>query len=241
MKILREEDPAGTLLRKSRYIKQRVYTCHGSNHTWHADSNNKLKPYGFPLHGCIDGFLRKGLWLKLTRSNNTPAVPASYFLKIVSKLNLVPDILRIDYENENCFLAGIQCKLANNTDAHRYGSTIHNQRIENCWSHFKWISLSWAIDFFKDLVATGSLILGNIVQMECLWFVFSPLIQCKLDRLMEEWSAQKSRNSNHSLVPGSPDELYLFPESLGYEQCRKNVPMAEINELANESNVHLDF
>ena len=195
MKILREEDPAGTLLRKSRYIKQRVYTCHGSNHTWHADSNNKFKPYGFPLHGCIDGFLRKVLWLKLTRSNNTPAVPASYFLKIVSKLNLVPDILRIDYENENCFLAGIQCKLANNTDAHRYGSTIHNQRIENCWSHFKWISLSWAIDFFKDLVATGSLILGNIVQMECLWFVFSPLIQCELDRLTEEWSTHKMRRT----------------------------------------------
>ena len=155
IKILREGDPAGTLIRKSRYIKQRVYTSHGSNHTWHADSNNKLKLYGFSLHGCVDGFSRKVLWLKLTRSNNIPIVPASYFLKIDSKWNLVPDILRTDCENENCFLAGIQCKLANNTDAHRY---YHNQRIEHGWSHFKWISLSWTIDFFKDLVATGSLI-----------------------------------------------------------------------------------
>ena len=112
MEILREEDPAGTLLRKSKYIKQRVYICHGSNHTWHADGNNKLKPYGFPLHGCVDGFSRKVLWLKLTRSNNIPVVPASYFLKVVSKWNLVPDILRTDYENENCFLAGIQCKVS---------------------------------------------------------------------------------------------------------------------------------
>ena len=33
MKILREEDPAGMLFRKSRFIKQRVYTCDGSNNT----------------------------------------------------------------------------------------------------------------------------------------------------------------------------------------------------------------
>ena len=61
MKILREEDPAGTLLRKSRFIKQRVYTCEGPNNTWHAEANDKLKPYGFPIDGCVDGFSRKVL------------------------------------------------------------------------------------------------------------------------------------------------------------------------------------
>ena len=43
--------------------------------------------------------------------------------------------------------------------------------------------------FFKDLVATGSLSLGNNIQIECLWFVFSPLVECELDRLTEEWNA----------------------------------------------------
>ena len=141
----------------------------------------KLKPRGFPIHGCVDGFSRKVLWLKVTRSNNNPVVPARCFLETVSKWNLVPEILRTDCENENCLMAGIQCKLAKNTYAHRYGSSISNQRIENFWCHFKRICLSWAIDLFKDLAATGSLILANVVQMECLWFVFSPLIQCKLD------------------------------------------------------------
>ena len=123
----------------------------------------------------------------------------------------------------------------------RYGPYISNQRIENFWSHFKRIYLPWAIDFFKDLVATGSLILGNILLVECLWFVFSALIQWEPDRLTKEWNAHKIRKSNHSLVSGIPDELYFFPESLGYEQCGKNVAMAEVNEVANESNVHLDF
>ena len=63
MKILREEDPAETLLRKSRYIKRRVYTCDRPNNTWHADGNDILKQYGFPIHGCVDS--RKVLWLKI--------------------------------------------------------------------------------------------------------------------------------------------------------------------------------
>ena len=61
MKILREEDPAGMLLRKSRYIKRRVYTCDGPNNIWHADGNFKLRPDGLPIHGCVDGFSRKVL------------------------------------------------------------------------------------------------------------------------------------------------------------------------------------
>ena len=77
--------------------------------------------------------------------------------------------------------------------------------------------------------------------MECLQFVFSSLIEYKLDRLTEEWNAHKIRKSNHSFVSGSLDELYFFPKSLGYEQCGKSVAIAEINEVVNESNVHLDF
>ena len=167
-------------------------------------------------------------------------VPESYFVETVLKWDLVPDILKTDCGNENCLLAGIQFKLANNTDAHRYASSISNQRTEHFWSHFKRIYLSWAIDFFKDLADTGSLIIGNFVQMEWLWFVFSPLIQCKLDRLTKEWNAHKIRKCN-SVAAGIPDELYFFPESLGYEQCRKNVAVAEVNEVVNESNAHLDF
>ena len=119
----------------------------------------------------------------------------------------------------------------------RYGSSISNQRIENSW-------VSLQTDIFVlgyRFVATGSLILGNILQMGFLWFVFSALIQCELDRLTKEWNTHEIRKSNHSLASGIPDGLYFFSESLGYEQCEKNAGMAEVNEIANESNVHLDF
>ena len=146
-------------------------------------------------------------------------VPVSCFLETVSKENLVPDVLRTDYGN--CLMAGIHCKLVHSTNAHRYGSSISTQRIEHFWSHFKRICLPWAVESFNDLFATVSLILGNILQMECLCFVFSPLIECELDRLTKEWNEHKRRKSNQFLVSGIPDELYFLSESLGYEQCEK--------------------
>ena len=49
-------------------------------------------------------------------------------------------------------MAGIQCKLENNTDAHRCGLSIYNQRTENFWSHFKRVYLSRAINFLKEIL-----------------------------------------------------------------------------------------
>jgi hypothetical protein len=43
---------------------------------------DKLKPYGFPIHGAIDGYSRKILWLELSRSNNKPEMPAKIFWSV---------------------------------------------------------------------------------------------------------------------------------------------------------------
>ena len=57
--ILRELDPEGTELRKARRLKRREYSNPGPNYCWHSDGYDKLKPYGFPIHACIDGFGRR--------------------------------------------------------------------------------------------------------------------------------------------------------------------------------------
>ena len=66
MKILLVKNPAEILLRNFRYIKRRVYIYDGPYNPWHADSNGKLKPYGFSIHSCVDGASGKVLWLKVT-------------------------------------------------------------------------------------------------------------------------------------------------------------------------------
>lgn len=60
MNCMKVIDPDGVASRKSRKLKRRLYRWSpGPNFCWHIDGYDKLKPYGFPIHGCIDGFSRK--------------------------------------------------------------------------------------------------------------------------------------------------------------------------------------
>lgn len=94
MKKLKELDPEATEQRKSRVLKRREYISQGPNDTWHADGYDKLKPYGLNIHGAIDGFSRKVLWLQVCKSNNNPVIPASFYLKTIKELNLCPRSFR---------------------------------------------------------------------------------------------------------------------------------------------------
>ena len=105
---------------------------------------DKLKPYGFPIHGCICGYSWRILWLEVVKSNNDLRVPAKLYLDTVQSLKGCPRIVRSDCGTENVTLAAIQCSLrATHQDeyaaekAHRYGSSPANQRIEGWWSFLK--------------------------------------------------------------------------------------------------------
>ena len=64
---------------------------------WHIDGYNKLKPFGFAIHGAIDGY-RKILWLNIGSSNNNARVISSYHLSscisdITTQTNLLVEIV----------------------------------------------------------------------------------------------------------------------------------------------------
>ena len=46
---------------------------------WHLDGCDKLKRFGFAIHGVIDGCCRI-LWLNVGTTNNDPEVIANYYL-----------------------------------------------------------------------------------------------------------------------------------------------------------------
>ena len=55
MLALKQLDPYGSVNRSKRKLKRRQYQNPGANFCWHLDGYDKLKPFGFPIHGCIDG------------------------------------------------------------------------------------------------------------------------------------------------------------------------------------------
>ena len=86
-RVLRDLDPEGAESRRHHQFRRRQYTNLGPNWCWHVDGHDKLKPYGFAIHGCIDGYSRKIMWLKVGRTNNKPHVIAYYFLECVKPVS----------------------------------------------------------------------------------------------------------------------------------------------------------
>ena len=103
--ILKELDPDGSEERRMKCLRRRQYRNPGPNHAWHMDGYDKLKPDGFPIHGCIDGYSRRILWLEVGRTNNNPAAITKFYLNTVIEENGCPTILR----SENVVVARMQC------------------------------------------------------------------------------------------------------------------------------------
>ena len=69
--ILRQVDLEGAAMRKAHAVRIRMYTNPGPNFAWHVDGYDKLKPYGFPIHGCVDGLSRRAKSPGAGRKENT--------------------------------------------------------------------------------------------------------------------------------------------------------------------------
>ena len=70
--IVKQLDPDSVKLRKRKRLYRRRYVADGLNFVWHLDGHDKLKPFGFSIHGCIYGFSRYLIWLEVASSNKKP-------------------------------------------------------------------------------------------------------------------------------------------------------------------------
>ena len=174
-------DPAGVELRTCRRLQRKAYLSPGPDHTWHIDGYDKLKPYGFAIHGAIDGYSRRILWLYVSASNNNPSNIAFYFLQTITELKKVLQVVRGDRGSENVIVCGVQ-RLSGRA-GFWYGTSTFNQQIEACWSQFRRAKGIWWINFFKDLIDSG--IYDNSINyhVEMLRFCFMPIIQHELDEM----------------------------------------------------------
>ena len=59
--IMKHLDPIGVNKRRRGPLKRRLYYTQGQNWVWHFNGYDKMKPYGFEIQGCIDGYSRRVL------------------------------------------------------------------------------------------------------------------------------------------------------------------------------------
>ena len=216
-------DPEGVASRRKQVFKKRIYRNEGPNWAWHLDGYDKLKPFGFSIHACMDGYSRKVLWLDVSHTNKDPKIIASLYLNCVSSIQACPRLVIADRGSENATLAGIQRFLRRSHGENkagqrsfRYCRSTANQRIESYWSQLRRSCANWWINLFKDLVDTGVLDTSLDYHVNCIRFAFMPVIQKELDEVKELWNNHRIRKvRNTESKPGIPDVLYYTPELSG--------------------------
>ena len=162
--LVKELDPDRVKERTAHKMKHRTCQNTGPDDAWHCDGYDKLKPFGFPIHGCIDGWSRKIIWLYLTRSNNLPGNIAMYYLEAVDEMGGCLVDLITDLGTENGMIAGIQAFFRDDADSHQYVPSPGNQRMGCWWSFLRKSHTSWWISFFKDLCDSGVVDLTNKIE-----------------------------------------------------------------------------
>ncbi|XP_069129255.1 uncharacterized protein [Argopecten irradians] len=237
MQVLRELDPIGVHFRHRRRIRRKVYCSAGPNNVWHVDGYDKLKPYGFAIHGCIDGFSRRLMWLNVASTNNNPKVMAANYVECVKSVKGCPLILQADPGTENFDMGALQCFFRRNHSdmfskdrSFRVVRSVFNQRIEAWWSMFRRQKSQWFMDLFKDLEVFGAFRKDHAMDIYCLRYCFMPLIQRELDAIKDQWNSHRISQSRQAICPGGrPDVLYLSPESVGGKECLQKANDVDID------------
>ncbi|XP_019859117.1 PREDICTED: uncharacterized protein LOC109587312 [Amphimedon queenslandica] len=237
MALLASLDPEGTAQRKIRRLKRRIYRNKGPNFLWHCDGYDKLKPYGLPIHGCIDGYSRKILWLNVSKSNNDPSQVAWYYMNAVQQLSGCPRFLRTDLGTENSTIAFLQPLMQHqlNISGHIYGRSTMNQRIESFWSLLRKQYSEWWINFFKEITMQGCFNTSYNYHIDTARYALAPLIQKQLDTFKSEWNLHYVRKPSMAEAPGGiPNVLYDFPQLKGVDNYACSIPDQTIRSLKDQ-------
>ena len=151
-------DPEGVEHRSRHRLRRRVYRSKGPNYLWHIDGYDKLKPFGFCVHGAIDGYSRRILWPEVASSNNDPKVVGQYYLDDVRLVGATARIIRGDRGTEKGNIAAAQRFFRRSSSdefsgekCFMYGKSTSNQRIEAWWGRLKQGCAEWWIQFVKFL------------------------------------------------------------------------------------------
>lgn len=209
---------------RSRHrLVRRQYRNRGPNYLIHIDGYDKLKPFGIAIHGAIDGYSRKILWLRAANTNKNPRIIARYFMNYVEEMGRVPRVVRADAGTENSMIRDIQVLLRQNHNdsmhgkkSFQYGKSTSNQRIEMLWSFLMKNFTQYWRNLFKDLRDSGHFSDENAQHINCIRFCFLPLVQNHLDIFTRTWNLHRIRRQSNREVPsGVPNVMFYQSEING--------------------------
>eukprot|EP00794_Sanderia_malayensis_P012615 gene12615-13904_t len=81
------------------------------------------------------------------------------------------------------------------------------------------------------LVDDSTLLLGDGLHMECLWFCFATILQHDLNKVKDHWNAHRISKSGYGNAHGLPDIMYYLPEYYSSHDCMIEVEEDKLNQF----------
>ena len=185
-------DPENAALRWGAVVTRRTYLVPWPNSLWHLDGHHSLIRWGLVVHGCIDGFSRRIMFLHCSPNNLSETV-LSLFLDAVEKDGLWPSRIRVDRGVENVLVCdAIVDARGAGRGSFIAGPSTHNQRIERlfrCVMHYFYY-------LFYALEDSGNLNIEDPTNMFALHFVFLPRLNKALHEYQETFNHHGIRTAN---------------------------------------------
>ena len=151
-----------------------------------------MKPFGFAIHECIDGYSRKIIWLEVASTNKDPSVVAGNFLKALKRIVGLPVRTSSDNGTENSLVEAVKIAIkSQHGDEYAglgsccVGMSPADQRTESLWSQFTKDRPFWWRQFFAQLCDLGFIEAGDPVLRECIRYCFMDLLQQELNDFTE--------------------------------------------------------
>ena len=169
--------------RRCNVICRRVYNVPSSNSLWHIDGLHCLIRWKIVIHGGIDGFSRRIVYLHASDNNRAETV-VELFQKAVGECGW-PSRVRSDKGGENVEVARAMLTMRGlGRKSHLTGSSVHNQRIERLWRDtFRCVGqLFYAL--FYEMEDTDLLCVDSDMDLFCLHYVFIPRINAHLSQFV---------------------------------------------------------
>ena len=185
--------------RRSTTVTRRMYNVPAPNSLWHIDGLHCLIRWRIVIHGGIDGYSRRIMYLHASTNNCTAAVLA-LFQKAVYECGW-PRRVRSDKGGQNVDVAHAMISFRGvGLASHIAGSSVHNQRIERLWRDvFRCVCHS-LYALFYEMEDSDILNATSDVDLFCLCFVYVPRLNHLLEQFKHGWN-NHSLHTQHGCTP----------------------------------------
>ena len=179
-------------------VRRRHYSVPGPLSLWHLDGNHKIIRWGFVIHGCVDGYSRRVMFLRASTNNKANTV-FTLFTEAIEKFGL-PYRVRGDQGIENVDVAWFM--FSNSLRGPGRGSYIagkscHNQRIERFWRDLFHGCTFIFYYVFWYLEENAYLDISNTIHLFSLHYIFLPRINRHLGLFQEGYDNHPLRSESN--------------------------------------------